>query len=344
MIHIGINSLGRLNQLVKINRYTKVAILTDEVVAKLWLLRLIEDLQPKPAVIIIKTGEQHKSLTTLSFVWRQFLRHGLDRRSLLINLGGGVVTDLGGLAAATFMRGIDFINIPTTLLAQVDAAIGGKTAIDFAGVKNLLGVFTEPKAVIIDPQILSSLPQRQLTSGFAEMIKHGLIHDKNHWQLAVSKKPSQFSPAELIQLIKQSVKIKTDIVAADSRELGPRKLLNFGHTVGHALESLSLKTKTPLLHGEAVSLGIVAAAKLSQLKGMISEKELDLIEAGLKRAGLPTRTKLISVTKILNLIQRDKKNRGKIINWTLLKTIGQAVVDQRVGDQQIIEAILWLKQ
>ena len=343
MIRIGINLLGKLNHQVDFSQYSKVAVLTDSGVAKLWLPLLLKSLKFKPAIIIIPAGEQHKNLTTLNFVWRQLLRHRLDRRSLLINLGGGVVSDLGGLAAATFMRGIDFINIPTTLLAQVDAASGGKTAIDFAGVKNLIGTFTLPKAIIIDAQTLSSLPRRQLVSGWAEIIKHGLIKDRRHWQLASAKPPSQFSQAELIQLIKQSVKIKTAIVAADAHESGLRKLLNFGHTIGHALEALSLNSQTPLLHGEAVSLGMAAAAKLSQLKGFLTEQDISLIELSLKRAGLPIRIKKIAVAKILNLIRTDKKTVRKNTRWTLLESIGQAIFNQTATKKQIVEAILWLK-
>ncbi len=338
------NALNQLSQLVDLTKFSKLAVLTDKTVADLWLKPLLKNLTVKPAVIIIPTGEKHKNLATLKKVYQQLLNHQLDRHSLLINLGGGVISDLGGLAASTFMRGVDFIHLPTTLLAQVDASIGGKTAVNFNGFKNLVGTFSEAKAVVIDTQTLSSLPTNQLTDGMAEVVKHGLIKSKKHFQLAVGKKPSQLSQKDLIQLIKQSSQIKLNIVSQDPKEANSRKILNFGHTVGHALESLSLKTKSPLSHGQAVSLGMITEAKLSQLKGFITTSELNLIKQGLKHVGLPTRSETISISSVLKLIKSDKKNISSTINFTLLKSIGQAVINQTATHQQIVKALLWLKK
>lgn len=337
------NSIGQLRQLINLAPYSKIAILTDRTIAKLWLSKLTDNLKSKPVEIIIPSGEKHKNITTLTSVWQQLKNHQLDRHSLMINLGGGVICDLGGFAASTYMRGIDFIHLPTTLLAQVDASIGGKTAINFNGLKNMIGTFTLPKAIIIDPQTLSTLPNNQLISGTAEIAKHGLIQNRKHFHLSTCKRPAQFSKKELVQIIKQSVKIKTKIVSADPNELSLRKVLNFGHTIGHALESLSLDTNKPLLHGQAISLGMVAEAKLSQLKGFLTKTELNLIEQGLKHVGLPIRTKTIQINPVLRLIRTDKKTQSQTVNFTLLKSIGKATINHTVSRQQITKALLWLK-
>ena len=337
------NAIGQLHELINLAPYSKIAVLTDRTIAKLWLSKLTDNLKSKPVEIIIPSGEKQKNVTTLTSVWQQLKNHQLDRHSLLINLGGGVICDLGGFAASTYMRGIDFIHLPTTLLAQVDASIGGKTAINFNGLKNIIGTFTLPKAIIIDPQTLSSLSVNQITDGMAEVIKHGLIKDKKHFQLAVSKKPFQLSQKDLIQLIKQSSQIKLDIVSQDKKEANLRKILNFGHTIGHALESSSQNTKSPLPHGQAVSLGMVAEAKLSQLKGFLTNKELNLIEQGLKHVCLPIRTKTLPIKSILTLIKSDKKNQAQTINFTLLKSIGQSVINQIATIKQVETSLLWLK-
>jgi len=340
-IHIKTGLINQLVKLINLNSYSKIAILTDNNLEKTWLKSITKQL-PQAVEIIIPSGEKHKNITTLTSIWSKLNQNNLDRHSLLINLGGGVICDLGGFAASSYMRGIDFIHLPTTLLAQVDASLGGKTGINLNEVKNLIGTFSKPKTIIIDPQILSTLPNNQLISGFAEIIKHGLIKDKKHFLKSTSKKPIKFSKTELTQIIKRSCLIKMEIVKADPQESNSRKILNFGHTIGHAFESLSLKTKSPLLHSQAVSLGMVAEAKLSLLKGLITQQELEIIKSGLKKAHLPTKTNQFPTKDIYKLIHQDKKNQSKTINWTMLKSIGQAVYNQIATKQQIIQSIQYV--
>ena len=307
-IIIKTKALNQLPKLIDLTSCSKIAVLTDKTVAKLWLKPLLGSLKMKPAVIIIPTGEKHKNVITLTSVWKQLNKHRLDRHSLLLNLGGGVICDLGGLAAATHMRGIDFIHLPTTLLAQVDASIGGKTAINFNSVKNLIGTFTNPKAIIIDPQTITTQKPKDLLDGFAEMAKHGLISDRQHFHKVTCQKPHQLSQAKLINLIKQSIKIKLKIVKADPQESRLRKKLNFGHTIGHALESIFLNTNPPLSHGQAVSLGMIAEAKLSNLKGLLNDSQLNLITQGIKHVGLPISINHLPIKAIVKQIKTDKKN------------------------------------
>jgi 3-dehydroquinate synthase len=264
---------------------------------------------------------------------------GCDKQSLVVNLGGGVIGDMGGFAASTYMRGVDYLNIPTTLLAQVDASIGGKTGIDFAGIKNLIGTFHQPVAVVIDTQTLATLPKREFLSGFAEIIKHGLIRDKKYYQEVTKKHPLKLSQDELVDIIARSCKIKAEIVESDPRESAYRKLLNFGHTIGHAIESLSLESCAPFLHGEAVSIGMLVEAKISQLDGMLSLPELQRIHQGLIKTDLPVYLTNIEIAKILKKVQSDKKNEKGKVNFTLLQKIGKAVYNQNVSENVIIEAI-----
>ena len=233
----------------------KVFILTDENVAPFWLPEVTHWLHCDSAIdIVIKAGEQHKNLQTVQRIWKTLMKHHADRNALLINLGGGVITDLGGFAASTYKRGIKFINIPTTLLAMVDAAIGGKTGIDFGGSKNQIGTFAEAEEVIIDPVFLETLPERELFSGMAEMLKYGFIADSKLLEINLENYQ---------KFIVRCGEIKREIVEQDPTEKGLRKILNFGHTLGHAIESHCLTTDYPLLHGEAVALGMLGALWLS---------------------------------------------------------------------------------
>jgi 3-dehydroquinate synthase len=282
----------------------------------------------KPVVIAVSSGEQAKQIETVQSIWKALHKNGCDRKSLLINLGGGAICDVGGFAASTFMRGIDFMNIPTTLLAQVDASMGGKTGIDFEGVKNLVGTFSRPIKTIIDVDLLKTLPAREFIAGFAEIIKHGLIADVEYFRMVTSKHPLQFTRSEMIKIIARSREIKSAIVTSDPKEKGARKLLNFGHTVGHAIESLSLDTERPLLHGEAVAIGMVAEAEISESVGYICSADVELIRRVIEHAGLPTSVRNFSTKDIERKMRSDKKNEGGVINFTLLKKIGKAVINQ----------------
>lgn len=338
-VYIGSVIISKLPYLIKFKNYSSIVLITDSIVEK-HCLKKIEKVLPKNLVrIILHPGEQFKNIETVQDIWQKLLLNGCDRKSLVINLGGGVIGDIGGFAAATYMRGIDFVNIPTTLLAQVDASVGGKLGFDFAGIKNLIGAFDQPKAVIIDINTLSSLPKREFLSGFAEIIKHGAIKDKKYFDRVTSKHPLKFSKNELVDIITSSVQIKAGIVESDEIESGDRKLLNFGHTIGHAIESLSLKTSTPLLHGEAISIGMLAEARISYLLNMLSLSELKQIEQALTQTGLPTTVSGIKVENIISKMQSDKKNgKGKIL-FTLLQKIGKAVINQTVPTS-IIKQVL----
>jgi 3-dehydroquinate synthase len=250
---------------------------------------------------------------------------------------------MGSFAASTYMRGIDFINIPTTLLAQVDANVGGKTGFDFAGIKNPIGTFKQPAGVIIDTNTLASLPKREYISGFAEIIKHGIIHDASYFEKVTCRDPLQYSPSDLVDIIAGSVEIKKYFVEADETENNVRKVLNFGHTVGHAVEAIRLNSPEPLLHGEAVAVGMAAETRLSALMGLISASASDRIELALKNAHLP-RTISAKSDQVLKKMQSDKKNERGIINFTLLTGIGCAISDQQVPENLIIKVLEELRQ
>ncbi len=335
---VGTNNIGQLGSKLDLGHYSKIVVLSDNNVAKHWLSPLLQTLPPKTQSIVIAPGEEHKNVQTLAQVWQELVQRGADRKTLLVNLGGGVIGDLGGFAAACYMRGMDFVQVPTTLLAQVDASVGGKTAIDHASVKNSIGSFAQPKAVLIDINTLSTLPPRELAAGFAEVLKHGLIRRRSYFERTAAKAPKDFTPTELIELVLESVKIKAAVVESDEKESGPRKLLNFGHTAGHAFEMLSFKYGCPLLHGEAISLGILFEARLSQLQGYLNDADLKQIRQGLELAGLPLKLSFVpTFEETLALMRSDKKNAQGTIRWTLLRSIGEGIFDIEVPDNLVKE-------
>ncbi|MCL2888459.1 MAG: 3-dehydroquinate synthase [Elusimicrobia bacterium] len=329
-IIISAGIFGRLKNFCVGKNYSSVFILTDKTLYKLYSAKL-KNILPRARFIVIPPGEKYKNLKTLEYIWKTLFKHGADRKSALVNFGGGVVGDMGGFAAGVYMRGMDFIQIPTTLLSQVDASVGGKTAVDLDGAKNIIGAFIRPSLVLIDVNTLKTLPRRQLRAGWAEILKHGLIKDKKYFERAGSM--------DMINLIYKSCQIKAQFVKIDEREKGPRKTLNFGHTVGHAVETLSFKTKNPLLHGEAVALGIIAESKLSVLNGSLKANEFEHIRAVLTKRGFALKCKNIQKKDILKMILKDKKNDGKKIKWTLLNSIGGAVYDIECAAQNISKAI-----
>ena len=319
-----------------ISEASKVFILTDENVAPFWLPEVAYWLRCDPAVdIIIKAGEQHKNLQTVQRIWKTLLKHHADRNALLINLGGGVITDLGGFAASTYKRGIQFINIPTTLLAMVDAAIGGKTGIDFGGGKNQIGTFAEAEEVLIDSVFLSTLPKRELLSGMAEMLKYGFIADAN--LLNVNLENYQ-------QYIDRCGEIKRAIVAKDPYESGLRKVLNFGHTLGHAIESHCLTTDHPLLHGEAVALGMAAALWLSVKQCGLDKKVLKDYEKKLPMLLSEAEMNLNedNLDAILTYLALDKKNKGEKPQFVLLEAVGKPVWNVEVDAELVKQALAFI--
>jgi 3-dehydroquinate synthase len=334
-IIIGKNLLVKINTLIDFRKFSKVSVLTDENIPKVFIEKIEEALKQKIIKIIIPPGETEKNIETVKKIWKKMLENGLDRRSLLINLGGGVISDMGGFAAATYMRGIDFLNIPTTLLAQVDAGIGGKTGIDFLEIKNGIGVFREPILTVIDVDTLVTLPKRELRAAFGEIIKHGVISGREDLDLATSKQPEQLSQSELIKIIGRSINIKSGIVKKDPKERDLRKVLNFGHTIGHAIESLSWKTEKPLLHGEAVALGMIIESQLANKLGILSNEDLKIIEKSIRKAGLMSNTLSVRIPDILKMIASDKKNiKGEIL-LSLPKSIGKVVPNIKISPQKI---------
>jgi 3-dehydroquinate synthase len=338
-VHIGEHILSKIPELLPIQNYSKVVIITDEYLAENWLDKLIQPFINKPEVIAVPVGEQNKNIETVQKIWKQMLELECDRKSLVINFGGGVVGDMGGFAASTYMRGIDFVQIPSTLLAAADASIGGKTGIGFANIKNLIGTFNQPIAIIIDTEVLKTLPKREFLNGFAEMIKQGLIQDKAYFEKITAKKPEDFSSAELVDIMTTSCELKAKLVMEDEFEQDQRKILNFGHTIGHAIEAASFETENPLRHGEAVNIGMIAETKISQLVGLLSDKEAQEIDHILRSTGLPTSARGINANIIVNKIVKDKKNSHGQIQWVLLKEIGHAVYDQQVDKEFVLKAL-----
>ena len=292
-------------------------------------------------VMLLPAGEENKVMEVCFQVWEALSEYQISRSDLIINLGGGVVTDMGGFIAAVFKRGVDFINIPTSLLGMVDAAIGGKTGIDLGPYKNQLGVFKQASAVFIDPRFLASLPQDEWKNGFAELLKHALISDEKLWD-----ELTKISFEELIgskdweKYIAQAVTIKSDIVGRDPMEKGERKLLNFGHTIGHGIEGFCLENETPIAHGHGVALGMIAESYLSMKKGFLSEDALNQIVEQLKNRfeGIEIADK----EAILKIIQNDKKNDSAGIKCVLLNKIGAASFDHVIADEEIIESLDYL--
>ncbi|PSJ73489.1 3-dehydroquinate synthase [Sphingobacteriales bacterium UPWRP_1] len=293
-------------------------------------------------IVNIEPGEIHKNLKTCELIWNYMLENRADRNALLINLGGGVIGDMGGFCAATYKRGIRFIQIPTTLLAQVDASVGAKVGIDFGGVKNSIGAFANPAAVFIDPVFLQTLPMPQILSGMAEMVKHALIAEPQALQELHSLLPIQ-PVTDWKKMIYKSILIKYEIVKADPFEKNIRKKLNFGHTIGHGIESFSLlPDQTPLLHGQAVTLGMIAELYLSEKKQHLPKSQLQTAIEVLQKLAPSYPLAGHHYPQILRFIANDKKNQNGSINCTLLSQIGTAHTDCAVTAEEITEALNFL--
>jgi 3-dehydroquinate synthase len=320
------------------NQYAKIHVIVDEN-TKRHCYPLVKKLLPKHQLTQIKSGEQEKHLGTCEKIWQGLTDQELDRHSLVINIGGGVIGDMGGFCAATYKRGIDFIQIPTTLLSQVDASVGGKLGIDFHGFKNHIGVFKIPNTVLIDDAFLATLPTNELRSGFAEIVKHCLIMDGVKWN---EIKRKDFEEQDFKDLISHSVEIKKKIVAEDPTEKGLRKILNFGHTLGHAIETFNLgKPKLHLLHGEAIAAGMICEAFISLKRGMIDEKTLADIEEFIFSVYGKATLKATDIEAIIDLTAQDKKNKGKEIRFSLLTGAGSCAFDIAVSRAEMKEALLY---
>lgn len=331
-----------LQQHIAKSHYSKRFILVDEN-TKMYCLPVLEQKMGRfwDEVVEIPAGEEYKTIGTCVKVWETLSNLNGDRKSLVINLGGGVLTDLGGFVAATFKRGIDFIHIPTTLLAMVDASTGGKTGVDLGVLKNQIGVITPPKMVLVWPEFLKTLEARQVTSGYAEMLKHGLIKDAAYWN--VLRETHAFTEATHIQ---KSITIKKEVVLQDPTEKGLRKILNFGHTLGHAIESYCLKNpkKKVLLHGEAIAIGMILegylSCKLTNFPMSSLQEIKDTFLHYFERVGFNENDS----NAIIQLLKHDKKNSHGHINFVLLQAIGKAVTDVKVPEYLFHKAFDYYKE
>lgn len=316
--------------------FSKTVIVADENTIVHCSPLFMEWVQQVIPIIVIPAGEEYKTLNTASFIWEKMMTAGMDRHSLMINLGGGVIGDLGGWAASAYMRGIRFIQIPTTLLSMVDSSIGGKLGIDFYGYKNLIGAIQDPLAVFVFTRFLKTLSQDQIKSGFAEMLKHGLICDAPHFKDLTEG--SWFDSAIQLHNIYRSIEIKKEVVTADPYEKNVRKILNFGHTIGHAIERYYLTTGSPLLHGEAIATGMVVETMISQRLGRLSQKECDAIIHALVTIYGNHPEHIPPMGVLMEGMQMDKKNKGGKVCFSLLQSIGQAVYDVEVPEEIIKDA------
>lgn len=333
------NSLDEFSKFLTSSKFSQVFILTDTNTSE-YCLPILRNYIPDNIsydLIEIDAGEENKTIDFCIGIWRTLLDFGADRKALLINLGGGVVTDMGAFAASTYKRGIEFVQIPTTLLSQVDASVGGKTGVDITNVKNIVGTFAQPLAVYIDNQFIETLPDREIRSGFAEMIKHGLIFDKKHF-FELKKVSYNSVPLEMVYY---SVNIKNQVVTQDPTEKGLRKILNFGHTIGHAIESYFLETpEKRLLHGEAIAMGMMAEAYLSHKITGLPLSDLEEIVQYIKSI-YPT-AQLTDIKSLIPIMRNDKKNNTNKIGFALLSEIGKCEYDCFVDEDLINESLVWL--
>lgn len=331
-----------LNKILNQFSDKRLFILVDENTRKYCFPKIETILQSADFMFIeIISSEKNKSLVTVEKVWKALTENGATRSSLLINLGGGIIGDLGGFAASTFKRGMDFINIPTTLLSQVDASVGGKTGVNFLGLKNEIGVFSHPKYVLIDSSFNQTLDKRNILSGWAEMLKHALISDEKDWENLILHDIKNTGYKELNKLIDRSVKIKNRFVEEDPKEKSIRKALNFGHTFGHAFESLFMNTSEEILHGEAIAHGMICEVYLSnKICGFPENKMNNIVKYLLQTYSKPD-VSISYFEKLFEFISHDKKNDNSKINFTLLEDFGKIKIDTYCTKNNILETLNW---
>ncbi|WP_425060719.1 3-dehydroquinate synthase [Sporomusa carbonis] len=342
-IHILADGISQVGQLLKgLPLSGKALVVTDENVCPLYADKLTGSLAAAgfhPAVIAVPPGESSKSLATADMLYTQAITLGLDRKSPIIALGGGVVGDLAGFVAATYLRGVPFIQVPTTLLAQVDSSVGGKTAVNHSLGKNLIGAFYQPGLVVIDPLALSTLPERELKAGLAEVVKYGVIADNTFFRYLNDRAGAILArdPATLAEIIGRCCKIKADVVAQDERETSLRMILNFGHTIGHAVEAVGGYSEYN--HGEAVAVGMHAAALISQSLGLCSSEDVIELKQLLNRMGLPLAAPGYRPGELFSYLVRDKKVISGKINWVLMTGIGQVKISREVTEVTVRAAL-----
>ncbi|WP_333851751.1 3-dehydroquinate synthase [Epilithonimonas sp.] len=333
-----------LNEYIDQIKPSKIFILVDENTHNHCLPILLPNLETDAPfeVIEIEAGEENKNIETATQLWEIFSEMEADRKSLLINLGGGVITDIGGFVASTYKRGFKFINIPTTLLSMCDASIGGKTGIDHQYLKNIIGTFALPEGIFFYPKFLETLKFEELRSGFAEMLKHGLIADAEHWNELSSL--DKITPESVSPFISRSMEIKNNVVSQDFKEENVRKTLNFGHTIGHAVESLFLKKGNLIPHGEAVALGMICETHLAFLCGLIDVEVSSAIISKIKRLFPYIDISEFKNAAIMDLMFNDKKNQDGNINFSLINGVGSCLFDQKLSAEQIILTLNFYKE
>ena len=330
------DTLSSLPNFLAEHKYSKVFVVVDEN-TKQHCLPILQNVLTAIEIIETKSGEIYKNLATCEFIWQQLIEQNADRKSVIINLGGGVIGDMSGFAASCYKRGIDFINIPTTLLSQVDSSIGGKLGIDFKYGKNLIGLFRNPKLVLVSSQFLKTLPKRQFINGWSEIIKHALIKDKAQWLLY---KNIDIHNCDMNAIVFHSLQIKKAVVEADPYENGLRKILNFGHTIGHAIEAYSLEhDETPLLHGEAIAIGMICESYLSVKKCGLTQDELNEITKLILKYFPKYNIENYNTDKIIASMLSDKKNNATKILAALLSEIGNSVFDIEINKDEILESL-----
>ena len=325
---------NNLSKIIKSGNYSKVAFLLDTNTLNHCFNRISNSIDFQYEKILIDDGEENKNLETSKKVWDKLIEYKFDRKSILINLGGGVICDLGGFVASTFMRGIDFINIPTTLLSQVDASVGGKLGIDYKNIKNIIGVFKEPNKVIIDTNYLNTLSERELKSGYAEVIKHCLIRDKIMFDKIYNL---EWTDIDWDFIINHSIKIKSDIVKKDIKENGLRKILNFGHTIGHAIETTYLNKLDKFLHGEAIAIGMICEAYISNNFNKLRNDELEKTTNYIRKVF--NLSKVEYYDEIIKNAYFDKKNLSDKIRISSLIGIGNCEYDIVINEDIIIQSL-----
>lgn len=340
IIGFGVDYYSTLSQLINDKKYSKIVLLVDENTAQHCLNYVLQWLAVDVTfeIIEIEQGEENKTVETCTAVWESLVELNIDRKALLINVGGGMVCDLGGFVASTYKRGIDFVNIPTSLLAMVDASVGTKTGVNLGGLKNMVGSFSQPQMVLIDTAFLETLPGNQMRSGLAEMFKHGLIADASYWNQL--KNLGELTTEDLMLLIYHSVSIKNEIVLQDPFEENVRKLLNFGHTLGHVIETYSHSGKgiQPLLHGEAVAIGMILEAFISYKKDLLTKNSYLEIKETLNLMFESIVFTENDIEICTHLLIHDKKNVNGIVQFTLLNGIGKGVFNEVVESELITEA------
>lgn len=320
----------------------QVLVVADENTAALFGAKAVASMRGAgltTGLTVVPAGEESKSLAVAELVYTAAIRAGLDRDGALIALGGGVVGDLAGFVAATYLRGVDFLQVPTTLLAQVDSSVGGKVAVNHQLGKNLIGAFYQPRGVLIDPTVLASLPAREFSSGMAEVLKYGMIADAGFLAELVADAESVLlrEPAILTKLIATCCRLKAAVVERDERDAGERAFLNFGHTAGHAIETAGDYRR--YTHGEAVALGMLVATRLSEMQAQLPAGAVEKLRGALERYGLPVAADGMAADKLLEFMRQDKKRSGGAIHWVLLPQIGRAESRRDISDESVRQAL-----